>query len=464
MECPRCNNPLEEAAAFCGHCGALLKPRLGTDFGSVSGLPDSTAPTILSRPNTTQPPLTHFQPDIPSNAYDIRDVLGKISPRQRGQGTQPSHIMSQYQQPSTSAVLPPVQSGRGRQKLWLVLPLVMIIVGGAIAGVLFWMPRNSAPSALPTATGKVSFFDSQNSVSGSTDSAKISASGLQNPAAGYQYDVWLFDTENEQILSLGVLSKNGTNFALTSTQPGKNLIGQGNEIEITQEQGIPNVPTGKPLLSATLPRHALIHIRHLLARFPATPNQVGLLVGLLNETQKLNTQAGLLQNNLGTNGAQVRQCLAQSMIDIIEGTNGTDYSALASGCGAQNIMEIGDGYGLLDTGSAATSHGYLATAAQHAALAANQLDATDLIRSQANKVEASIDNIKILVEQIKGNALELLHHPANIAQVAEIVSRSDQAYHGFDQNGNGIIEPILGEAGAVTAYTNGQLMAGLTLA
>jgi hypothetical protein len=48
-------------------------------------------------------------------------------------------------------------------------------------------------------------------------------------------------------------------------------------------------------------------------------------------------------------------------------------------------------------------------------------------------------------------------------QVAEIISRSDHAYHGFDQNGNGIVEPILGEAGTITAYTQGQLMATLTL-
>jgi len=341
----------------------------------------------------------------------------------------------------------------------------VIIVGGAIAGAIFWIFPNPVPSALPTATatGQVSFFDSQTSVSGITNSVKIVASGLSNPPAGYQYDAWLFDTANEQIISLGTLSKNGTSFTLTSTQPGKNLIGQGNKIEITQEQGIPNVPAGKPLLSAILPTHALVHIRHLLSNFPTAPGQVGLLVGLLNEMQKLNMQAGLLQNNLGNHGVQVRQCLAQSIINIIEGTGGADYRPLAGGCATQNIMETGDGFGVLDAGPATASHGYIATAAQHAALAARQSDSTDLIRNQAKKVEASVDNIKILVGQIKEDALELLHHPSNISQVAEMVSRSDHAYHGFDQNGNGIIEPATGEAGAATAYTNGQLMAALTL-
>lgn len=468
MECPRCNSPLEQSAAFCGHCGALLKPHLGADIATMRDLPDnSTAPTILSRPNSTQPPLAHAQLnsqyDISSNAYADSHPFDGFSDVQREQGTRLSNTASQRQQPSTPSILPLVRSGRGRWKLLILLPLVVIIVGAAIAGALFLMSRNSAPSALSTATGQVSFLDSQTSVSGITDSVKIVASGLKNPPAGYQYDAWLFDTDNEQIFSLGMLSKDGMNFVLTSTQPGTNLIGQGNEIEITQEQGIPNVPAGKNLLSATLPAHALIHIRHLLASFPATPGQVGLLVGLLNETQKLNTQAGLLQNNLANHGMQARQCLAQSIINIIEGTSGADYSPLASECAAQNIMEAGDGFGLLNAGPATASHGYLATAAQHAALAANQSDSTNLIRRQAKKVEASIDNSRVLIEQIKGNALELLHHPSNTAQVAEIVSQSDHAYHGFDQNGNGIIEPILGEAGAVTAYTNGQLMAALTL-
>lgn len=75
----------------------------------------------------------------------------------------------------------------------------------------------------------------------------------------------------------------------------------------------------------------------------------------------------------------------------------------------------------------------------------------------------SIANIKALLEEIKGDAIQLLSNPSDTSQVAEIISRSDHAYHGFDQNGNGIIEPILGEAGAITAYTQGQLMATLTL-
>ena len=47
--------------------------------------------------------------------------------------------------------------------------------------------------------------------------------------------------------------------------------------------------------------------------------------------------------------------------------------------------------------------------------------------------------------------------------IPEVVSLSDHAYHGFDQNGDGRVDPVAGEAGAMTAYTSGQLMAMLTL-
>jgi hypothetical protein len=117
---------------------------------------------------------------------------------------------------------------------------------------------------------------------------------------------------------------------------------------------------------------------------------------------------------------------------------------------------IGDGFGIL-------GKGYISTAASHAALAASQPDATDTIRQYAKDVETSTDSIKVVMTKIDEDALQLLTHPATTAQVSEIVSLSDHAYHGFDQSGDGKIGPVVGEAGALTAYTSGQRMAGLAL-
>jgi hypothetical protein len=199
-----------------------------------------------------------------------------------------------------------------------------------------------------------------------------------------------------------------------------------------------------------------VHIRHLLFKFPTTPGNIGLLPGLLNETRKVNALSQMLQNN-SSNTASVA-CIAQAMINVIEGKNGTNYHQLAGSCASVGIGDalVGDGFGILDKG-------YIATASSHAALAASQSDTTETIRQYAKDVETSTDSIKVVMTKIDNDALQLLTHPTTTALVSEIVSLSDHAYRGFDQNGDGKIEPVVGEAGALTAYTSGQHMATLAL-
>ena len=57
----------------------------------------------------------------------------------------------------------------------------------------------------------------------------------------------------------------------------------------------------------------------------------------------------------------------------------------------------------------------------------------------------------------------LLASPADLAKVQEIAKFADDAYHGVDVNGDGQIDPVTGEAGALTAYLQGQSMATLVL-
>src|SRR5436190_21566016 len=109
MECPRCNKPLEDAAVFCGHCGALLKPRLGAEVATVSDLPDTTAPTVMSGSNSTLPatadPQSPNQNDMPSTIYVDREPLSGRPNVQQEQRAWPNSIASQGQQPYT----PPIQ-------------------------------------------------------------------------------------------------------------------------------------------------------------------------------------------------------------------------------------------------------------------------------------------------------------------------------------------------------------------
>jgi serine/threonine protein kinase len=62
-----------------------------------------------------------------------------------------------------------------------------------------------------------------------------------------------------------------------------------------------------------------------------------------------------------------------------------------------------------------------------------------------------------------GMLMGLLAHPTELSSIPEITTLTDDAYHGVDVNGDGQIDPVAGEAGALTAYQQGQLMATLSL-
>src|SRR5258708_37656638 len=107
--------------------------------------------------------------------------------------------------------------------------------------------------------------------------------------------------------------------------------------------------------------------------------------------------------------------------------------------------------------------GYLDDASAHASLAANQSDATDTIRMHAQHVETALKNIKGWVTTIQTEARRLLQTPSNTALIGEIVTLSDHAYHGVSTGGDQLPQPVVGQAGAQTAYEHGQFMATLSL-
>jgi hypothetical protein len=467
MLCPRCNNQLEDEAAFCGVCGALIKPKHGGEtMLEESGSLASRSPALLqgqalapTRYPASRDPMRQLKSImVPLEQAEQTSDHGDdgLSPSQRSTRNTPM-----------PATLPRKLPPRKSQKLtsWLFIGLAIIALVGVIIGsILARSGPKATPSTPPTAVvakGQVSFLDSPNDAPGATDALKITATSLSNPPDGSQYDAWLIDTADEQILPLGSLSKSDpTTFTLSfpnsSSQSHKNLIGAGDKIEVTQEQGDVTVPSGKVVLSAAFPPLAFLHIRHLLFQFPTTPGNVGLLTGLVNETQKVNALALLLQNN-SSNAASVT-CIAQAMVNVIEGNNGTHFRPLTPNCAhIVGSADIGDGFGILG------NNGYINTTSAHAALAASQSDATDAIRLYAKDVETSTTSVKDMITQIDSDVLPLLTDPATAAQVSTIVSLSDRAYHGFDQNGDGKIDPVVGEAGALTAYTRGQLMATLAL-
>jgi hypothetical protein len=368
--------------------------------------------------------------------------------------------------------VPPAQPSRGlsARTVAFIAIILLLLVLSVSAGVLALIrgsggntpspakgtttANNPTAGAATGAVGLATFNDSANSTTANS-TVTISANQLPKPPAGHQYYGWMVDTENESsIVYLGPLTLQGQSYTVTASTRHTNLIGAGNKLEVTLEQGKVTVPTGSIVLSGTFPPQAFVHIRHLLFRFNTTPNNVGLLVGLLAQARALNLQGELLKNN--AHNQQAVRCLAQSIIDIAEGQNGVHYQQPDAACQTLNMVEKGDSFGLLD-------NGYIKTASIHASLAATQSDSTPTIKVHAGHVRIAMDDLNTWVTTIDNDANSLLTNPTDMLKMQEIATLSDHALNGVDLDHDERVDPVPGEAGAITAYIHGQFMAILPM-
>ncbi len=341
-----------------------------------------------------------------------------------------------------------------RPRLLLIAALVaLLVIASSAIGINALLAQKSAAGS---GSGQVTFFANQTTTGGVTNSLSISFQHLQAPAAGEHYEAWIINDQTEQVLDLGGLVENNQTWSLKFSTTSGNLLETGDKLEITQEQGAITAPAGKVILSGSFPVLAFQHIQHLLVSYPDTPGKVGMLIGLLQQTHELDIQASVLLSVSASHNAATIACVAQSMIDIIEGAQGAHYHPLSADCKQQNVTVTGDGFGLL-------GKGYVAGAEEHAALALSQKDATSVMHQHAALMDTALANVNGWVTTIEQDALQLLAHPTNLSSVQEVTTLADDAYHGVDANGDGQIDPVVGEAGAMTAYQQGQLMATLYL-
>ena len=221
------------------------------------------------------------------------------------------------------------------------------------------------------------------------------------------------------------------------------------------------------------PPQSFVHIKHLLLSFPTTPGKIGLLVGVLHQTQLLTAQASALNTASSKGNTALVRCLAQSVIDISEGSTGEHYKPLSAGCKELGVTQAGDGFGLLSPvqagapGSNGTSNsngsdyngesgaaGYIKNAANHASLATATSDATEALREHARTVQVALADVSKSVTTADNAALALLAAPTDTTAVATIVKATGAAYQGTGGSDAG---------GAIAAYLQGQLMATLSL-
>ena len=269
-----------------------------------------------------------------------------------------------------------------RQRTMLIASLVGLLVI-AIGAIGFTLLAQKS-SAMPSASGQVTFFTNQNDPAGQTNSLHIDIQHLQAAPAGNDYEAWIFNDHTETVTGLGRLSGKNQTWSLTYSATSGNLLEAGDKLEITQEQGVVNAPAGKAILVGTFPVQAFRHIQHLLVGYPETPGKIGMLIGVMLQTHLLDIQASVLQSVSASRDTVAIGCVTQSMLDIIDGTNGVNYKPLAAKCAQRNVTMTGDGFGLLGKG------GFVAGAEEHAALALSQKDATSVMRQHALLVEGGV--------------------------------------------------------------------------
>ena len=343
---------------------------------------------------------------------------------------------------------------RQRQRTMLLAALVaLLVIASSAIGIALLAHNGGAQSR---AGGQVTFFADQSNPTGQTNALRISVLHLDAPPAGNYYDAWILNDHSETVMGLGRLTEQGQTWTLTFKGTITNLLAIGDKLEVTQEQGTVTAPAGKVILTGTFPVLSFQHIQHLLVGFPETPHEVGMLVGLLQQTHLLSIQAAALQSVSATRNTVAIECVTQSMIDIIEGAHGAHYQPLSGTCTQQYGAMAGDGFGLLDKG-------YVAGAEEHASLALSQKDATSLMRQHAALMDVALTNITGWTTTIEQGLLRLRAHPTDLSSLQEITTLADHAYHGVDTNGDGQIDPVAGEAGALAAYQQGQYMATLIL-
>jgi len=336
----------------------------------------------------------------------------------------------------------------------------------ALIGIAFMLLRTPslAQKDENQPVGNVSYFDFNYVL----DKATITLSGLPKPKAGTHYEAWYLAESGEIRRNIGSINVDANGVGqLAFTDPDQNnILKSFDQIEITVESDndpTPNESSGEVVASSVFPPQALVHMRHLLVSFHGAPKEEALIQGLWYATDETDNSVIALNEAFKNNDEELFRLKIEEIINQLVGSaNTTQYRDWNED---GKINDPGDGFGLLGNGPD-NELGYIPTTISHAKFAAEALDATDNIQIRSANVIISIENMRGWSEQLLKKALQLQEMPFGSEMkplVEEMHSLSDHALFGVDTNGNGLIEPIVGEGGGDTAYEHTYYMAEMPL-
>ncbi len=340
----------------------------------------------------------------------------------------------------------------------------LTIIGLAFAAFRFRQPP--APDE-NIAVGLASYSD-QN---GLMDKATITLADLPAPKAGTHYDVWFLAQGGEFSRKAGsVESGEGTQTQLVYVNKDQeNILSLFDQLEVTIEADNdpnPDESSGDIIASSVFPPLALIHVRHVLVSFATAPDGIALIQGLWGSTDSLYISVSELQEAFSHGDENlVRKKNEEIINQLVGNANVNQYLDWNEDGSINNPND--DGFGLLQNGDPGyTDQGYIAQTISHAKFAAQSVDATENIKTQSANVVLCLENMKGWSEQLLEKALRLQEMPFGPemgALIAEMAALSNRIISGIDSNDNDLIEPIVGEGGATTAYEFAYYMAEMPL-
>ncbi len=286
-----------------------------------------------------------------------------------------------------------------------------------------------------------------------SDAITYTLTGVAGPAEGREYVGWLVDDRDGTKLSTGPIAisdEGAINHVFdrhNRRYTGLDLILKFNRVVITDEVTAtdPDAPAGPKVFEYAIPDGAMGHIRHLTSDWKPGSG-VGILTNLKNQIRIAITSAKAASS--AATLAEV-QTNAQRVINIVEGDDGESFVASAT--------QPGDGVGVL----------LHAADRKHAGFAAGQAPTDAIITENGAKAEIAGKNAETSAIAARDAAKNILGQSTiSLAKIftGSLVIHLEQALNGRDADGNGTIESIEGEGGAVNAYIDAQRMATYTLA
>jgi hypothetical protein len=339
---------------------------------------------------------------------------------------------------------------------WLTPSLLrtgLLIVGGVILlGIIAWYTSTNSNN---TVVAQVAYSD----FSSILDKATVTVTELSTPKAGTHYEVWLLAQGGETRRNIGEIDVDGAGqgtLTFTDTD-SRNILAFFDQMEITLEPDndpLKDEPSEEIVASFVYPPLAFLHVKHLLVAFGGAPNQTALMQGLWSGVNQVSTTTDELQAAFDANNEDLVRRKTEEIINQLAGNANTALYKDWDENGT--VDDPSDGYGLLQNGEPGyNDQGYITQAISHANFAAAALDTTENIKTNSLYVTVAAGNVDGWAHQLLEKAVrlnEMRFGPEMAPLIAEMNALAKQIVNGVDSNGNQLIEPIVGEGGASTAY------------